>query len=271
MTILDWLPAISTSTLTVIVLWLCRGLIEIRLKNSVQHEFDKKIQTLQATIRAGEAQLEALRSGALTGLVSRQAVVDKRRLEAVDQLWAGVLALSPAKVAVMNISILNFEEASKAAVRDPKAAAIFGAMGGSIEAEKIYSPKPAKARPYISPLAWARFEAYRAMLGFSVSQITMLKLRIENPQELLNFQGIVDLVGVALPHRAEYLGREGPRGLVHLVDELEQAILQELKSVLVGVDDDVQAIQRAAAIVSVVERVNQNMAEARKAEQEKCG
>ena len=110
--ILDWLAtAIPTSALTIILLWLCRGLIETRLTKSVQHEFDKKIESvksdlrnsetsLQATIRASEAQLDALRSGALTGIVSRQSVIDKRRVEAVDQLWAGILAIAPAKFAV---------------------------------------------------------------------------------------------------------------------------------------------------------------------------
>jgi hypothetical protein len=281
--ILDWLAtAIPTSALTIILLLLCRGLIETRLTKSVQHEFDKKIESvksdlrnsetsLQATIRASEAQLDALRSGALTGIVSRQAVIDKRRVGAVDQLWAGILAIAPAKVAVMNTSILNFEAASKASVHDAKAAALFGTMGGSIDAEKIYSIEPAKARPHISPLAWAQFEAYRAMLGFSVSQFKMLKLQIEDPQDLLNFQGIIDLVGTALPHRMEYLKAEGPKAQVHLVDELEQAILQELKRVLSGADDDAQAIDLAAAILAKAEHVNAELTEARKVEKKHGG
>ena len=95
----------------------------------------------------------------------------------------------------------------------------------------------------------------------------MLRLGIENPGEVLDFKAIVDLVGAALPHRVEYLREHGPSAQVHLVDVLEEAILQELRRVLTAADDDVKAVQRAAAILAEVERVSLKLAEARKAEQ----
>ena len=178
---------------------------------------------------------------------------------------------STRKICRTNTSILNFEAASKASVHDAKAAALFGTMGGSIDAEKIYSIEPAKARPHISPLAWAQFEAYRAMLGFSVSQFTMLKFQIENPQDLLNFQGIIDLGGHSAPASCGVLKSRRTKGQVHLVDELEQAILQELKRVLSGADDDAQAIDLAAAILAKAEHVNAELTEARKVEKKHGG
>lgn len=73
---MDWIPAISTTSLLAIVLWLGRNLIITRLTNSVRHEYDQKIETLKASLKKSEesfkaelqakaSQIDALRSGAL--------------------------------------------------------------------------------------------------------------------------------------------------------------------------------------------------------------
>lgn len=92
MTFLDWvLSTGSTTGLIGALAWLSRNLIETRLRASVQHEFNEKLETLRADLRkseerfksdlrAKESEIEALRSGALSGLISRQVVLDKRRL-----------------------------------------------------------------------------------------------------------------------------------------------------------------------------------------------
>lgn len=73
--------------------WLARNLILTRLKATVQHEFDGKLEALRtdlrkseesfrADLRAKETDIQVLRSGALSGMASRQATLDKRRLQA---------------------------------------------------------------------------------------------------------------------------------------------------------------------------------------------
>src|SRR5712691_9429318 len=90
--LLDWFPAVTTSGLLAMALWLGRNLILTRLTKSVEYEFSKKIEAvrtqfregeerLKADLRAKEVEIAALRSGAMTALASRQIAVDKRRLE----------------------------------------------------------------------------------------------------------------------------------------------------------------------------------------------
>src|SRR5437867_6915410 len=123
---MNWIPAVSTTTLLAIALWLCRNLIVTRLAKSVEHEFNEKLEKLKAgfrvseerlraDIRAKEAEIATLRSGALLASASRQAAADKRRLEAVDQLWSATTALGPARVISFFMSAINFEEAAKRA------------------------------------------------------------------------------------------------------------------------------------------------------------
>ena len=47
---MDWIPAVSTTTLLAGVLWLARNLIATRLTNSVRHEYDEKLVTLNAKL-----------------------------------------------------------------------------------------------------------------------------------------------------------------------------------------------------------------------------
>jgi O6-methylguanine-DNA--protein-cysteine methyltransferase len=282
MQIIDWLLTISSSSaVTVFVLWLARSLIVTRLTKSVQHEFDQKIEVVrselrkselafQANIRASDAQLEALRSGALSGMTARQALVDKRRIEAVDQLWEGVRAIAPGKTAVMMVSVINYEAMAKTAFKDAKAAAVFGAMGGNFDIHRLVPTEAEKARPYVSALSWACFYAYRAIIGFCVTQFEMLRFQIENPQQLLKFDAVIDLVAVVLPGRGHYLKEHGPQGLVYIVDEIERELLKELRSALSGVADDAATLERGARIVKAAAAIHEGMANVQKAEADKA-
>lgn len=92
-----WIPSLITTGLLAFALWLGRKLIVTRLAKSVEHEFNTKLEAvraefrekdelLKADLRLKESEIAALRGGAMTAMASRQMAVDKRRLEAVDQL-----------------------------------------------------------------------------------------------------------------------------------------------------------------------------------------
>lgn len=51
---MNWVPALSTTSLLAIALWLARKLIITRLSHSVQHEFDVKIEAIRSEMRRKE-------------------------------------------------------------------------------------------------------------------------------------------------------------------------------------------------------------------------
>ena len=105
MDLISWLPSVTTTALLALALWLGRNLIATRLVKSVEHEFNTKLESLRAELRKNEeelfkadlrskeAEIAALRGGAMTAMASRQVALDKRRLDAVDQLWSALTAL----------------------------------------------------------------------------------------------------------------------------------------------------------------------------------
>jgi hypothetical protein len=262
MTWADWLPA---ATLGAILGWLSRLLIETRLNASVRHEFDVKIETLRAEFRKSEAQVAAelrsrdalidtLRSSAISGLASRQANLDKRRIEAVDQLWSATVALAPAKSIAVLMKGVKFDVAVEHASRNPKIREMFEFLGQSFSSGPMQATDAFKARPFVSPLAWALFYAYLSVVALAVAKFQMLKSGLNWP-DVLNNEGVANLVKVALPHQEGFLGQHGTDATLFLLDELESRLLDELQKSLLGGDSDRASLNQAAAILKEAERL----------------
>ena len=245
----DWLlSTLSTSAITTFLLvvlgWLGRNLIKNRLKASVQHEFDEKLETLRADLRkseeafkadlrAKEAQIATLQSGALTVLASRQAALDKRRLDAIDQLWAGIDALVPLKMAAMSMATIKFDASLKLASEDPKVRDLFAKLPGNVDLKTFPKVEVHKSRPFVSEIAWALFSSYQAIVGYAAAQLQLLKVGLNVP-DLLNAEHVSKLAKSVLPHYADYIDTFGSAGYYNMLEPLEAELLKELRRMMRG-------------------------------------
>ncbi len=259
MDLMSWLPSITTTTLLALALWLSRNLIATRLAKSVEHEFNTKLESLRAELRKNEelfkadlrskeAEIAALRGGAMTAMASRQVALDKRRLEAVDQLWSALTALGPAKAISSLMAIVKFETAAERASKDAKVREMFTMMGAGFDPKKIDLSDSAKARPFVSPMAWAVFSAYQAIAMQAVLKLEIIKSGIGG-KDLLDKDAIAKLVKAALPHQAAYIDKFGEAGYHYLLEELEGRLLDELRKMLAGVEADKSSVEQAAEIL----------------------
>ncbi len=251
--------------------WLCRNLIITRLQASVQHEFDQKLEgirtdfrkseeSFKADLRAKENQIAALQSGALSGMVSRQAALDKRRLEAIDQLWAGVETLGPFKVATMWMRSINFEKALESVSENPEMRAFFSKLAPKLDSQNIPKVDVHKARPFVSEIAWALFSAYQAIVGYSTMQLHLLSMGPQLTSDILDHSHVSKLILAVLPHYGEYVEKHGTAGYAFILEPLEAALLKELQRMMRGEESDTQSIERAAKIMQEVRSVNEDIA-----------
>ena len=265
MTIINWLPAISTTLLMAIALWLLRKIISTRLTNSVRHEYDKKIENLRtkirksedsfkAELRTKESQIEALRSGALTNVVNRQVVLYERQIVAVEQLWDAIIELAPAKAVSATMASIKFEVAAKEAAENSKVRELFNMIGGDFKLENFKSPDASKTRPFVSALSWAYYSAYESIVLHAALKHHMLKSGIDKV-EVLNAEHIEKLVNVALPHRSDYIAKYGQNVFHYLLDELELNLIAELGNILRGDQADKESVEKAAKILKEADRL----------------
>ena len=266
MSILDWVPAISTTAGLGIAAWLLRNWISQRLAKSITFEFDKKLEAikaqnreaeerLRAGLRAGEEEIATLRASAMAALSSRQIAVDKRRLDAIDQLWASVMSLNRARGISLMMSTLKFEAVAKRAETDPKMRDVLAMIGKGFDITKDLDQTDAsKARPFVSPLAWA---IYTALLGIIVNGAMRWHVAQGGlgPQDFSDSEALSNMVKAAMPEYAKYIDEQGTSGLHFLVDTLEMKLLAEFQAMMTGAEADRSSVQQAKDIMKYSEEL----------------
>lgn len=257
----NWIPALTTTSLFGAALWLARSLIMTRLQNSVKNEFDSKLEVLRSELKSKEAQIESLRSGAMSGLITRQEALYQRKLQAIDQIWGSVKELEKGKYLSSTLATLKFEACAKEPARNPKFREFIETISGNFDLTSMDMSGSKLARPFLTPLAWAYYSAYSSVITQAVAVMQILKIGVDDAEKFLNFENTNGLLKTVLPSRAEYINEHGMAVHHYLLDEIEQLLLMELKNIQDGHEDDKDNTKRAAAINKEVDKVANEVAE----------
>ena len=266
-----WLPSVATAGLFALALWLGRKLIATRLVKSVEHEFNSKLEALRAEfrekeerlkadLRAKESEISALRSGAMTAMASRHMALDKRTLEAVDQLWSAMISLASAKGVSALMAVLKFEAVAEEAVKNPRLREMFMMLAKTFDPKNIDVSGAARARPFVSPMAWALFSAYQAIALDAVLKLHIITAGVA-VKDLLKKDVVPKLIKLALPHQADYIDKYGDAGYHYLLEELEEALLAALRKMVAGEETDRASVERAREIVRLSNEVTESQSQ----------
>ena len=139
-TYVDWIPAVSTTTLLAVLVYLFKNVFENRLKNTIKHEFDLKLENSKAGITETRSQIEALRSGALEGIISRQAVLHQKRVHSAETLWSCVQQMAAAKGLALSMATLKYENVLEDSVSDQRVRDLVGKISENIDDECLFTP-----------------------------------------------------------------------------------------------------------------------------------
>ena len=260
---------LSTSALIAIALYLMRSLITTRLTKSVQNEFDSKLagltshlrsaeESFKADLKRKESEIHSLQSGAIQNRLSRQSAIDKRKLDAIDQLWSAVYDLSWAKASAAQLSVLKWDAISKEVAKNPRFREMFSVLNVDQTKYENASYSAQKARPFITPVAWAYFAAYQAIIMHAVLFMKILQIGVDGHKYLAS-ENLIKLIKTALPHCAGYIDEHGPSASYYLLNQLENSLLEELKYMLDGGANDMMEVARANQILIEVSRVNSDI------------
>lgn len=254
-----WIPALTTTTvfgvLLGVLIWLSRNLIVARLTNSVRHEYDVKIEKFRDDLGRKQKQIEALRSGALSGIVNRQFVLYQRQITAVDQLWSGVVQMAPAKNIATQMAVFKFENTARAAAENPQVQQLFETIGVNFDKDCLLTPEASKSRPFITHIAWAYFYAYQTILGHYVAKMIMLQQGFRDAAKFIDNEKITSIIKAALPHQSGNIDRFGHEMFHLFIDELENYLLTELRSILDGSQANDENVRQAEQILKAVENL----------------
>lgn len=274
----EWLrPLITSGAFTgalVVALYLGRDLLRTYLTGGIEHRFNTRLEEmrsqlrdseerLKADLRAKEAELATLRGGVMTAMSSRQVAVDKRRLEAVDQLWSAVISIGQTKPIATMLGVVKFDAAAKAAERDQRLRDVFESMSMGFDVKKLDLSGAVKARPFLSATVWATYSALAAISSHSVMKWQILKSGLKDGKDLLvDDKTVAQVIKAALPQYSNLIDTAGSAGYYLILEELEKKLVDDIQGMLAGVEVDKAALERAADIVKLSSELTKRDAQA---------
>jgi hypothetical protein len=156
------------------LVWLFKEWIGARLKASIQHEYDRNLETYKATlkqeqefaildIKTAVAREAAFHATAQASFAEGQKASMERKLNALDRLWRSVLDLRNNLPAVLGfMDFLTVDEYQGA--RDHPT---FRELTKDLSPDKMPALTPQdieEARPYTGEYLWTIYYCYRAIL-----------------------------------------------------------------------------------------------------------
>ncbi len=255
-TILAWLPLIIMAFIG-IAIFCCRNWLITKIKASIEHDFNAKLKTLESELRTRENEISTLRDTVFRGSSQRQAIVDKRKIEAVDNIWKGVVQLQRFKAISSVMATINLENAAKESVKDPNVRKFFESINKMApKLESLELETAITERPFVTPIVWTYFSALQIILWGALTRAKMLELGVVDADKFIKADYEKKLLKAALPHQQTYIDTYEAAGYYYLIEELEENLLKELNNILDGKTSDQEALKRASDLQKEMDKMN---------------
>jgi len=250
---------------TLVGIFAGRNWLKAWIERGVQHQFDQKLEKLRGELRESEerlkselrtkeAEIAALRDGALSGRTQRQALIEKRRIDAVERVWAAIGTLAPLSIVSELMARVDFKVAAELAPRDERVRQFAGMIAKNAPDLNHLKHEASNERPFVSSLAWAYFSAYQIVLFAAYMRAKALELGLTDAGKLFNDEPVKDALKAALPHQSEYIDRFDASAHHFLLEELREKLLTELQRMLRGEDLDEAGVAQAARIIQLADK-----------------
>ena len=235
----------------------------------VQHHFDREIEKLKsdlrrsedkfsADLRANEQRLKSLSDTALSIQSTRQMALDARRLKAVEKLWSAKIGTDRLKLAAAFISRLDLDKVYKAAEEGDSSIGSFGAALDKLTGIDLKKEAPQLSalseRPFLPPDVWVIFSAYQGVMTHSV--MILKALSIGTTEFLKKEDTLKPRMLLALPEFKKFIETYGFSGYYHLLDILEQKLLNTIAEMLDGKAVDDATLKRSVEIISAARELD---------------
>jgi hypothetical protein len=260
---MDWgLISIGVNIVLLAVLLAGKKSIEAGVEKSIQHRLDQKLAIMNSDLRTKEGEIVALRTTVLGLRSQRQALLDKRKLEAVERIWTSLTRLAPfAGVSRMMVGI-DFDEAAKRAPDAPNLRQFFNMIAKPSLVDSFDKEHPAiHEQPFLSPLAWGYYSAYSAIVMGAYSTARILAEGVEDAGKLMIRDHAKGLLKTVLPHQSDWIEKNDPSLYYYLLDEIKDLLLAELKRTLEGHEADQGELEQGKRIAEQLRKIDSDQAE----------
>ena len=225
-----------------------RTWIKAVVEKSVSTKFDSALEGVRSDLRMKEMKITALQSTILEGRAGRQAIIDKRRIEAIEKLWRATVELGAFHMATSAMTVLKPEAFDQE--DNPNLRQFFETLSGPGKPfdRLLETPSVHCERPFIPPYVWSIYEAYSGIMVYCYMRLSAAAHGLPNASKMLNDDKVIANIKSVMPHFADYLEKYGITGAAHLADPVRNLLLEALRAVLQGSDDDEKNLSEVVRI-----------------------
>lgn len=257
-----WTPAIISSAVTGFLVLI----LNTYLKGKIENKFQQRIEAVKSSFRIEEEKIKirmkarddeiaSLRSNALSRLAGQQGDIDKRRIAAAEKLWSAVIDESKLMGAASLFAHIKMEVMLKVAAsggvdakRMQEGADIFLKMANcdNIHVDLTID----KERPFLTPISWSLFSAYRVILRYPVALMQSVKIGMDG---IIDMKSLSDTVKAVFPDRNYSFDNYNIVLIPMIAKEIQERILEEIRSGIYQPFPDENSTSQAHAIISATE------------------
>lgn len=237
------------------IVWGVKLWLEQTIRKRVSNVFEKEMESVKSDLRLKEGKIASLQATALGSRAGRQAILDKRRLAAVEEIWASSIRLRPLLLSVTLIRMFDMDVLAARAPKEVKVREMITLMCGGDQKGLLTDHLVEQQRPFVSSTVWAAFTTYRTVLFIAYMKLDMLRTGVENTEKISNPIKAIEMVKAALPHKAAYIDQTGEPSIYWLVEDLAEKLRADLQEFLEGTQSDESDLQNASKIIGLAHQI----------------
>jgi hypothetical protein len=231
-----------------------------RLLDASKHVLQRELEQLKGDIKSRDEQIASVRSIALSGLATRTEVLTKRRLQAVEVIWASILEYKRYRPLVEMTRAIKMKEAMEgAATQTSDGERVRTFAKTLVEMNKIgslkFEARPDREQIYVSPDVWARFSVYRSVMTLPVTKIFAMQQGVRS-DFIKSQKPLLAAAKSVLPHMSEFIDEHGEEGLSYLHDLFEEEVLKAIVAGFSDAQPDANSVKQAVSIIQNVNRAS---------------
>lgn len=248
-----WLSGVVASSGVIgVAALLMRDTLAKFFSKSVEHRFEKKLETFKSDIRDNEKELEQIRSFLVSARRDRDSIIQSKRLEAAETLLRARHGLSQMSMLAEYMKLLKTDRIIKAG-NDPKIIEFVETLVKPFDVDEKIKLLGAidKTLPklYLSDKSLKVFDAYESIIIHAALMMKLLALPVSDKEGLVNFGALAAVVVEIVPDAKEGFDKCSDGYAYHWVKYFHDEILRNLRHEVSGVDDlkrDTESIERLA-------------------------
>lgn len=220
--------------------FLMRDTLGKLLTKSVEHQFEKKLETFKSDIRDSEKELEQIRAFLVSARRDRDLALQAKRFEAAESMIQARNILAEFTMLVTFMKELKIDEILKRG-DDPKIIEFINTLIGTINIEEKLSVYKKLNKIcfelYISDNTLKQFRAYETIMLHAAVMMKILSMPLKNKDSIIKKGNVSQPVIEAAPLSKNGFEEHGDEYALYWNDYFYAEILKALRKELHGADN----------------------------------